>query len=366
MTDTTICAPLRAASRGFIVRLPNGRLTRASTLALGCLLLLVAVLIGSASGAYGIAADRLPALLWSAVTGNAAQGADHLVFFNIRLPRLLMGVAAGAGLGLAGALLQGLFRNPLADPGLIGVSSGAALATGVMIVLGQSLLPDWPRTMGSWPLVCMAFAGGLLVTMLVYALGQTQGGTRIGLMLLAGIAVNALAGAGLGFLSFISSDEQLRNLQMWLLGSLGSSRWSAVVLVSMAVAVSLMAAIRLAQPLNAIALGEAQAQLLGVRVERSKRLAILIAALAVGAVTATTGIIGFIGLIAPHWVRLIAGPDHRVVLPGSALLGAALVVLSDSVARTIVKPAELPLGVLTAFIGVPLFLLMLRQFRSKV
>ncbi|MBF5006061.1 iron ABC transporter permease [Diaphorobacter sp. NR2-3-3-1] len=365
MSDVTSSRPLPSWDLRRM-RMPNGRLTRRATLMLGAVLLLVAVVVGSASGAYGISGERLLTLLWSGMVGNVPPAADHLVFFNIRLPRLLMGVAAGAGLGMAGALLQGLFRNPLADPGLIGVSSGAALAAGITIVMGGVWFPELPRTLGSWPLVCMAFGGGLLVTMLVYALGQVQGGTRIGLMLLAGIAINALAGAGLGFLSFISSDEQLRNLQMWLLGSLGASRWSAVVLVCAAVGVSLVAAQRLAQPLNAIALGEAQAHLLGIRVERTKRLAVLITALAVGAVTATTGIIGFIGLIAPHWVRMVAGPDHRVVLPGSALLGATLVVLADAVARTIVKPAELPLGVLTAFIGVPLFLLMLRQFRSKV
>ncbi|MDL5035166.1 FecCD family ABC transporter permease [Comamonas resistens] len=351
-------------------RTSAGRLSRSATLALGAALVLLAMVWGAASGAYAIAPNQLPGIAWDGIRslfgGEVHSGPEHLVFLNIRLPRLLMGVAAGAGLGLAGALMQGLFRNPLADPGLIGVSSGAALAAGVTIVLGGMYLPWLPRHLGSWALVAMAFGGGLAVTAVVYVLGQVQGATRIGLMLLAGIAINALAGAGLGFLSFVSTDEQLRNLQMWLLGSLGASRWSAVGLVSAGVAVSIMAALALARPLNAIALGEAQANLLGVAVEKTKRRAVMVAALAVGAVTATTGIIGFIGLVAPHWVRLMAGPDHRVVLPGSALLGAALVVSADAVARTIAKPAELPLGVLTAFIGVPLFLAMLRQFRSKV
>lgn len=344
----------------------SGRLTRRASLSLGAALLVLAMVWGSATGAYAIAPLQLLDLLGQALTGSISSSPESLVFFNIRLPRLLMGAAAGAGLGLAGALMQGLFRNPLADPGLIGVSSGAALATGIAIVMGGLWFPMLPRAMGSWPLMAMAFGGGLLVTSLIYALGQSQGGTRMGLMLLAGVAVNALAGAGLGFLSFISTDEQLRNLQMWLLGSLGASRWQSVGMVWAAVAASLAAGLALARPLNAIALGEAQASLLGVGVERTKRQAVLVTALAVGAVTATTGVIGFIGLVAPHWVRLVAGPDHRVVLPGAALLGAALVVSADAVARTVVKPAELPLGVLTAFIGVPLFLAMLRQFRSKV
>ena len=329
-------------------------------------LLAMALVAGSAQGAYAISPAQLWNVLRDMVGGSDNPTPEHLVFVNIRLPRLLLGVAAGAGLGLAGALMQGLFRNPLADPGLIGVSSGAALAAASFIVMGNLWFPDLPRALGSWTLVSMAFMGGLVVTFLIYALAQSQGGTRMGLMLLAGIAVNALAGAGLGYLSFLATDEQLRNLQFWLLGSLGGARWSAVVLVGAVVILACGAGLTLARPLNAIALGEAQAVLLGVDVERTKRWAIWVCALAVGAVTATTGMIGFVGLIAPHWVRMVAGPDHRIVLPGSALLGAALVQAADAVARTAVKPAELPLGVLTAFIGVPMFLFMLRHFRGRV
>ena len=329
-------------------------------------LLTLALVAGSAQGAYAISPAQLWNVLLDMVGGSDNPTPEHLVFVNIRLPRLLLGVVAGAGLGLAGALMQGLFRNPLADPGLIGVSSGAALAAASFIVMGNLWFPDLPRALGSWTLVSMAFMGGLVVTFLIYALAQSQGGTRMGLMLLAGIAVNALAGAGLGYLSFLATDEQLRNLQFWLLGSLGGARWSAVVLVSTIVFIASGTGLTLVRPLNAIALGEVQAVLLGVDVERTKRWAIWVCALAVGAVTATTGMIGFVGLIAPHWVRMVAGPDHRIVLPGSALLGAALVLAADAVARTAVKPAELPLGVLTAFIGVPMFLVMLRHFRGRV
>ena len=233
-------------------------------------------------------------------------------------------------------------------------------------MLGPQWWPDLGFKLGSWTLACSAFAGGMLVTGLIYGLAQTQGSTRIALMLLAGIAINALAGAGLGWLSYVSNDEQLRNVQLWLMGSLGQSRWPTVLLVGAAVAVCLAAALLLARALNALALGEAQAQLMGVAVERTKRWAIVVAALAVGVVTSATGVIGFIGLVAPHGVRLLAGPDHRVVLPCSALLGAALVLAADALARTLVQPAEMPLGVLTACIGVPLFLWMLRQFRGRV
>ncbi|WP_370681669.1 FecCD family ABC transporter permease [Comamonas sp. GB3 AK4-5] len=354
--------PARAAWR-----LPSGRLAPAAALAGLALLAVLTLLWASAQGAYAIAPGQLLRMLGQWLTGQEGQGGQAtqaLVFLHIRLPRLMLGVAAGAGLGLAGALMQGLFRNPLADPGLIGVSSGAALAAAFTIVLGQTWLPGMKLGLGSWVLALAAFGGGMGVTVMIYLLAQTQGGTRVGLMLLAGIAINALAAAGLGYLSYVSSDEQLRNLQLWLMGSLGQSHWPSVLLVGAVVLLCALAARRLARPLNALALGEAQAQLLGVPVERSKRLIVVVTALAVGAVTSATGIIGFIGLVAPHGVRLIAGPDHRVVLPGSALLGAALVVGADALARTVVQPAEMPLGVLTAFVGVPLFLWMLRQFRS--
>jgi iron complex transport system permease protein len=344
----------------------SARFSRSATLAGGAALLALSFIVGAASGAYAISPAQLVDVVGAMLRAHSQPSSEYLVFVNIRLPRLILGVAAGAGLGMAGALMQGLFRNPLADPGLVGISSGAALAAGVTIVLGAWLMPTLPRTLGSWTLVTMAFCGGLLVTLLIYGLSRSEGGTRMALMLLAGIAINALAGAGLGFLSVMATDEQLRSLQFWLLGSLGGARWSAVLLVSAIVLVSVLAGLTLAAPLNAIALGEAQATLLGVEVEQIKQRAVLVAAFAVGAVTATTGIIGFIGLIAPHWVRLVAGPDHRVVLPASALLGAALVLAADTLARTVMAPTELPLGVLTAFIGVPIFLLMLRHFRRRI
>ncbi|GAA4429311.1 iron ABC transporter permease [Acidovorax lacteus] len=342
------------------------RLAPAQALALGAALVLLALGWSSTQGAYALGWADLWTALREALGGASSPSPETLVLTRIRLPRLLLGVLAGAGLGLAGALMQGLFRNPLADPGLIGVSSGAALAAGITIVLGGLWFPTLPRALGSWTLVLMAFAGGMAVTALIVALARSQGGTRVALLLLAGVAVNALAMAGMGYLAFVSTDEQLRNVQMWMLGSLGGARWSAVAVVALAVTLALAVGLRLARALNALALGEAQATLLGVPVERAKRQAVACSALAVGAVTATTGIIGFIGLIAPHWVRLVAGPDHRVVLPGSALLGAALVLAADAVARTAVQPAELPLGVLTACLGAPLFLAMLLRWRGRL
>lgn len=338
----------------------------ATVWAVGGLLLLLTVLWAAGRGAYALDPHALPVLLWGALTGAPDGSTAAIVFTHIRLPRLLLGVAAGAGLGVAGALMQGLFRNPLADPGLIGVSSGAALAAGMAIVLGAQFWPELPRGLGSWPLVLAAFAGGLAVTALIYLLAQTGGGTHVALMLLAGVAVNALAGAGIGYLSYVASDEQLRSLQFWLLGSLGGARWGTVLPVLAVTAAVLALGLAVARALNALALGEAQAVLLGVDVERLKRLCILATALVVGAVTASTGIVGFIGLVAPHMVRLAFGPDHRLVVPGAALLGAVLVVLADSLARTMAAPAELPLGVLTATLGAPFFLVLLRGMRARL
>ena len=338
----------------------------ASAWAVGGVLLLAALLWAAGQGAYAIEPAALSGLAWRALTGNSGASTDALVFGSIRLPRLLLAAAAGAGLGAAGALMQGLFRNPLADPGLIGVSSGAALAAGIAIVLGGQWWPELPREVGSWPLMLAAFGGGLAATALIQLLAQTPGGTHVALMLLAGVAVNALAGAGLGYLSTVASDEQLRSLQFWLLGSLGGARWAAVLPVLAASAACVATGLALARALNALALGEAQAQLMGVRVEALKRGCVLATTLAVGAVTATTGLIGFIGLVAPHMARLLFGPDHRCVVPGSALLGAALVVLADSVARTAAAPAELPLGVLTAVLGAPFFLFLLRGMRARL
>lgn len=350
-----------ALNRTAAVRMP-----RSMVLGMGGVLVVASLLVASARGAYAIGFSDLLEMLNSLLAWDAQRSSAELVFLHIRLPRLVLGLAAGAGLGLAGALMQGMFRNPLADPGLIGVSAGAALAAALAIVLGTVWAPSLSHSLGSWMLVCSSFAGGLLVTIVIYMLAQSNGETRVGMMLLAGIAINALASAGLGYLTFLATDEQLRSLQFWLLGSLGGARWNAVSLIAVVVSVCVFFGLRLARPLNAMALGEAQATLLGVDVERVKRQAVVVTALAVGAVTASTGMIGFIGLIAPHCVRLIAGPDQRVVLPASAMLGAALVLLADSVARTIVQPAELPLGVLTAFVGVPVFLLLLRTFKGRV
>jgi iron complex transport system permease protein len=257
--------------------------------------------------------------------------------------------------------MQGIFRNPIADPGLIGVTSGAAFAAALVIVLGAMVPGALITDFGNYLLPIAAFAGGGIAVFVVKQVATRDGVTSITTMLLAGIAVAALSSAGIGLLAYIATDTQLRSLTFWTLGSLGSAKWSVVTIVGTAVIVSLAVALRLATPLNALALGEFNAKHLGVDIKHLKTAVLLVALVAVGVSIAFCGMIGFIGLIAPHCVRLLCGPDHRMVLPASALLGSTLLVAADLVARTVVAPAELPIGILTALLGVPFFVVLLRR-----
>lgn len=329
--------------------------------ALAVLLVLVSIL-GLGLGATGVPASRVLAVVADALTGHAATGGDALIILQVRLPRLLLGLLIGAALASSGALMQGLFRNPLADPGLIGVSAGAALAAAATIVLGDRLLAP---SIGALPFSALsvgAFTGGLITMLGLYLIATRGGRTSIATMLLAGVAFDALAGAGMGLFSYLSDDRQLRDLTFWTLGSLSGATWTKVVAITPFVLPTLLAMPFLARGLNALSLGEAEAFHLGIPVQRVKAAAILLVAVAVGASVAAAGMIGFVGIVVPHVLRLMAGADHKVLLPASALLGAALLVSADTVARIIVAPAELPIGILTAAMGAPFFLwLLLRR-----
>jgi iron complex transport system permease protein len=315
--------------------------------------------------ALGIGAVRVPpAQVLSALFGwhdEALTDTMRTVVQTVRLPRVLQGLLAGSALAVSGVLLQALFRNPLADPALIGVSAGAALGAVAVIVLGATLLVGVSRVLGVWTLPLAAFAGALLTALLVFALARRDGVLDPTTMLLCGIAINALTGAGIGLLTYLASDEQLRNLTFWSLGSLGAATWGSLMGMAPVALVLLVGAPLLARPLNALLLGESEALHLGIAVERLKRWVITLAAAGAGAVVAVCGVIGFIGLIAPHMARLLAGPDHRVVLPLAALLGASLLTAGDLIARVAVRPAELPIGILTALLGAPFFLWLLRR-----
>lgn len=327
-------------------------------------LLALTTLLSLSVGPTGITLASLPRVLRAAFTGSdsAAIAREQLVLLDIRLPRTLLGAFVGALLAVAGAMMQGLFRNPLADPGLIGVSSGAALAAVATIALGNGLALPWVRTFGIYALPFAAFVGGLATTFALVAIAGRHGQLMIGTLLLAGIAIGALAGALSGLLAYVSDDRELRDLTLWSMGSLSGASWPKVIAVLPFVGVVAVAVPRLIRGLNGFLLGEAEAFHLGIDVEAAKRLAIAVTAGAVGAAVAVAGIVGFVGIVVPHVIRLIAGPDHRVVLPAGALLGAALVLVADVIARMLVRPAELPLGIVMAAIGAPVFLhLVLRR-----
>nr|WP_169713321.1 iron chelate uptake ABC transporter family permease subunit [Pseudomonas oleovorans] len=302
-------------------------------------------------------------LLGLPLTADASLQQAELIMAQIRMPRTLLGLTVGMVLALCGVAMQGLFRNPLADPGLVGVSSGAALGAAVAIV-GGAAFGGLPEAFAPYLLSACAFVGGLLVTALVYRMGRRDGQTNVATMLLAGIALTALAGAAIGLFTYLADDATLRTLTFWNLGSLNGASYARLwplLLATLAVALWLP---RRARALNALLLGESEARHLGFDVERLKRELVFCTALGVGAAVAAAGLIGFIGLVVPHLMRLLVGPDHRLLLPASALAGASLLLLADLVARLALAPAELPIGIVTALIGAPFFLYLLVRGRS--
>jgi iron complex transport system permease protein len=291
---------------------------------------------------------------------------EAIIVLDIRLPRMVLGVFVGASLAVSGALLQGIFRNPLADPIFVGVSPGAAFAAVAFIVFGVSLVAGSTGILARMGLTVAAFSGALVISILLHWLAVRDGRTSVATLLFTGIALGALAQAGTGFILFIASDQQLREFTFWSLGSLGGATWIKVAMVLPLTCVSFLIAGFLAHSLDALALGEAEAFHIGINVERVKRFAIVAVAAGVGAAVAVAGVIGFIGLVVPHLLRLMIGPSHGKLLIGSALLGAALLVGADVIARTVAMPAELPLGVVTAFMGAPFFLWLLRRYRATL
>lgn len=307
------------------------------------LLMLVAVMaLSSASGAFSIPPeDMLRVLLWPG-EGDALA---HRVLVDVRLPRVLLGMTTGAGLAMAGACMQALFRNPLADPGLIGISAGAAVGAVGAIVLGAGAF---------FSVAGAAFTGSLLATWCAYLLGRRSAGMAG--LLLAGIAINAACGSAIGLFSYLADDAQLRSLTFWNLGSLAHGNWGRLAWLMPWTAVLSLLLHRHWRALNALLIGEREAWHLGFSLTRLRRELIALAALLVGPLVAATGVIGFVGLVVPHVLRLLMGADHRALLPASALGGALALVLADWVARIVMVPAELPVGIVTSLMGAPFFL----------
>ena len=330
-------------------------------------LLLATFVLAVGRGAVDIPPGEVLTILAHAAgfdTGDAVSPAEETVLLAIRLPRACLAVLVGGGLAVAGASLQGLFRNPLADPALIGVSTGAALAAVAVIVLGGAVVTALPAALRGFALPVAAFAGGLAATLIVFRIASRDGRTDVATMLLAGVALNAMTGAGIGLMVFVSDEQQLRDLSFWMLGSLGGVTWDKLLPALPLFLLAVGALPLFARPLNALLLGETEASHLGFDVERAKRRIVVLAALATGAAVALTGVIGFVGLVVPHLVRMTVGPDHRTLLPVSILLGGSLMLVADLAARFVVLPAELPIGIVTACVGGPFFLWLLLRRRA--
>lgn len=315
--------------------------------------MLAATLVVMTIVATGFGALRLPvSLFW-----REGDGALRQIWLTIRLPRVLLALVIGGSLALAGCVMQGLFRNPLADPGLLGISSGAACAVALWVVLPVTL----PALLMLYAPMLAAFLGSLAATGVIFILSQQRDGS-LSRLLLVGIAINALCGAAVGVLSWVSNDAQLRQLSLWGMGSLGTAQWSTLLAVTSLMLPTVLFIWRLAPTLNLLQLGEEDAHYLGVDVRRVQCILLLCSALLVAAAVAVCGVIGFIGLVIPHLIRMWLGSDHRAVIPGSVLAGACLLLIADTLARTAVSPAEMPVGLLTSILGAPWFLwLIFRQ-----
>ncbi|WP_372451577.1 FecCD family ABC transporter permease [Glycomyces salinus] len=320
----------------------------------------IGVLTSGATGAFPISAgDILSSIGHRLGLGGApVEGTGESVLWNIRFPRIVLGVLVGACLACAGTLMQGMFGNPLADPGIIGVSSGAAVGAVASIAFGLVFA-------GNWTISACAFIAGLITVTIVYLLSRSNGRTEVVTLVLTGIAVNGLAGALIGLFIFFADNDEITAITFWQMGSLSQATWPKILAVLPPAALGLLLAPRYARRLDLLALGERPARHLGVDVERMRIDLIVIVALLTAAAVAVSGVIGFIGLVVPHLLRMAAGPGHRALIPLSAMAGAAVLVWADLAARTVAAPAEIPLGVLTALVGSPFFFWLLRRTRRR-
>lgn len=341
------------------------RLAPRSLLLLLALLIPVAMSWSLTTGSVEVTWADLERALAEKLAGAEFSGYKGLVIFEIRLPRLLLAMVVGTVLASSGAVMQGLFRNPLADPSLIGVSSGASVGASIVIVMATGVV-QYSSAAGLTLVAAGAFAGGFLATLVVYRLATTSTGTNVATMLLAGIAISALAGAFNSLLSYFADNDMLRQISLWQMGNLSTANWPKVALMATVALILGVYFPRDSRALNAMLLGESEARYLGVDVERVKTRLIVLTALGVGTAVAVAGLVAFVGLVIPHLVRLLIGPDHRSLIPCAAVAGALLMLIADNLARTVAAPAELPTGVLTALLGAPFFIMLLVRQRVRL
>lgn len=284
---------------------------------------------------------------------------DKNIFLQLRLPRVLLCGFTGAVLSVSGVLMQGLFRNPIVEPGLVGTSAGAALGASILFVFGKENLFSFTAPLGSFVLPVMAFTGSFLATILVYSIASSFGKVNVFILLLTGIAINAICNAGTGILSYLARDPQARSITFWNLGTFTTADWRSANIVGVSFVGCYLMARRYAKSLNALMLGEEEARFLGIDTKRLTRQLLIINTIMVAIATAMVGVIAFVGLIIPHLLRLMRSSDYRFLIPASALLGAGLMEICDICARVIIPPAELPIGIITSIIGAPVFILIL-------
>jgi iron complex transport system permease protein len=329
----------------------------------------VAVMLGLNAGTVNIPIDVIiqqsANLLLQSSSTDIHTNQINTILFDIRLSRICLAFLIGAILAISGAVMQGLFRNPLAAPSLIGVSSGASVGASIVIVLAGTWLQN-NALLGLSVVAVGAFVGSFLITLLVFRLSTSTLGTSVTTMLLAGIAISALAGAVNSLLSYFADNEMLRQISIWQMGNLSTANWARVSVVAVVAVFVLVLFPRESKSLNALLLGESEARHLGIDVQRVKKKLILLTTLGIGTAVAVAGMIGFVGLIVPHMVRLLIGPDHRWLLPVSALAGGILLLIADTLARVIIAPVELPTGILTAIWGAPFFIMLLIQQRREL
>jgi iron complex transport system permease protein len=310
-------------------------------------------------GAINFSIAEINHALQSVFSGRSDPTLDQRIFLELRLPRAILCLLVGASLGVGGTLMQALFRNPIVEPGLVGTSSGAAFGSALFFVVGGV----FHIGAGLWSLPIAACVGGVVSTYLVFLLARSRedGRASIVMLLLTGLAVNALFMSAIGFLSYIARDPQARSITFWSLGTLSGASWKAVAVVTLSTGAGSVVALFYAKQLNALMIGEEEATYLGVNVNRLKWIILSVNVVIVAVATAFTGVISFVGLVVPHILRMLGGADNRFLIAGSALTGATLLTLADLIARLSVRPAELPIGIVTAAVGVPVFIFLLRR-----
>jgi len=325
------------------------------------ILLCLIVLASIQWGAVRITNQQMVEAFQHFFQGKTPSSIYEGVFLQIRLPRVFLCLFSGAILSVSGVFMQGLFRNPLVEPGIIGTSAGAAFGASIVFVLASYLPVEWKSLVGPLLVPLFAFVGAIVATYLVYNISKSQQKTNVLSILLVGLAINAMGLSGMGFMTYIARDPQARSINFWNLGTFSGANWQQVLILFILLILVTLSIFKFIKPLNALLLGEEEALYLGINVKKFRRKILLINTLMVAIVTSFVGVIGFVGLIVPHIVRQLVGSDHKKLLPASMLIGSSVLLLADLVARLLLAPSEIPIGIITSILGAPVFIFLLKK-----